>query len=227
MRLGTKVARYVLFALACGVACAQKSVADLEQAALKAHSEWLRLASDLDVRVARMLPCAAAATTAIENTRRAATVRILAVTDYVEAAAEQAAQDAALAQQLRRSQQLAAANYSQEATDSKHEVEDIEKQLGSLVESVHNKISLTTASDQLRSIEHLVDERAKLSATSADSAGILGEQFGELAAALQRREAALRTQVGELFDERGKWISYYNARLARARTECSATGAGR
>lgn len=125
----------LLFALASGAVSAQRNLATLEQSAKKAHTDWLRLASNLEVRVARMLPCSPAATAAIEDVSRAARVRIVALTGYAEAAAEQAADE--------------------------------------------------------------------------------------------NRRAALRRQVGELFEERSKWNAYYNARLARARLECSATGAGR
>lgn len=126
----------LLFAFgATGVSAQKKNLASLEQSAQKAHAEWRRLASNLEVRVARMLPCSPGAITAIQNVERAARVRVIALTEYAEAAAEQAADE--------------------------------------------------------------------------------------------KRQSALRRQVGELFEERGKWNAYYNARLARARLECSATGAGR
>lgn len=125
----------LLFAIVSVAASGQKNLTTLEQSAKKAHTEWLRLASNLEVRVARMLPCSPAATAAIEDVSRAARVRIVALTDYAEAAAAQAADE--------------------------------------------------------------------------------------------KRQTAFRQQVGALFEERSKWNAYYSARLARARLECSVTGAGR
>jgi hypothetical protein len=221
----TIVRRSLLFIFACSLAWAQqKSLADLEQAAMKADAEWFRLASDLDVRVARMFPCAPGAMSAIEDTRRAATARIVAVTTYAEAAAEQAKQDSAMAEQLQKSRTLGAASNSEEALDTEREIADIELQLKILEESVRSKISLTTASNQLRSIENLVQQRAKLLSKSTNSTSSIAGELGDWGRAVEKREAALREQIGDLFEERGKWNSYYNARLARAKVECSAAG---
>ncbi len=224
MYLRTTANCCLLLALSGAAGYGQRNLADLEQTATKAHAEWFRLASDLEARVARMLPCASSATAAIEDTRRAATARILAVTNYVEAAAQQAGQDAAFVHQLQKAQTALAANHGAEALDTEQERADIEAQLKVLGESVRSKISLTTANNQLRSIENLARERVKLVASLSESNALLITQLGDLSAALEKREAALREQVGDLFEERGKWNSYYNARLARTRAECSAGG---
>jgi hypothetical protein len=206
---------------------AQASLADLEQAAVQAHRDWYRLASELDVRVARMLPCDPAAVDAIEQTGRASTARLAALTAYAKARVEEAAREAALARQMLRAETAYLTSVGAERSDTELERARIDTQLSHLAESVRRKVSLTAAQEQLRALEAAVRERGDMVTRAAANGESILAHFDEFLAALDRREAAWRKQLPLLEEERIKWNGYYTARLARARTECAVTGASR
>ncbi len=219
------VSRY-LVALLCAPAFAQ-GLADLDQAATKAHNDWFKLASDLDVRVARMLPCDAGATAAIEETGRAATARIVALTAYTRAAADQAAQDVGMVREIQKSEVARMSGAAADRTDMEAERAAVQTQLATLGESLRRKLTLTSAFDELRIIEALVRDRTSMAATTASASDSASKLYDDLTKSLEQRESALRKQVSALEDERLRWNGYYTARLARARIECSVTGIGR
>jgi hypothetical protein len=204
-----------------------QTLADLDQAATKAHNNWFKLASDLDVRVARMLPCDAQATAAIEETGRAATARIVAMTAYTRAAADQASQDVTAARDIQRSEAARITGAATDRADMEAERVAIQTQLTNLGESVRKKLTLTAAFDDLRIIEAMVRDRTTMASTNVSASESASKLFEDLAKTLEQREAALRKQVAALEDERLRWNGYYTARLARARIECSVTGIGR
>mgnify|MGYP003334884275 CR=1 FL=1 len=97
MRIRSTVLQCVCLAACGSLAFAQRPIPELEQAALSSHTAWYAIASTLDVRVARMLPCDAAATAAIEEVSKASTGRLVALSAYLAGASEQAAKDLAAA----------------------------------------------------------------------------------------------------------------------------------
>jgi hypothetical protein len=227
MWIRSSISLCVLWAAASVSAFAQTSSSDLEQAALGTNTTWFTLASSLDVRVARMLPCDGAATAAIEEVNRASTARLVALTAYLKAITDQAAADVVTARQIQREETAYLTAVGTERTDTEQERAGIETQMNNLAESVRKKVSLTAASDELRQIEASVRERANLVTTNASSAEGSLKYFEDFAATLERREAALRKVQASIEEERTKWNGYYTARLARARVECSAMGGGR
>ena len=219
--------RIFLLAFCGGPLFAQNVLNDLEQEAVNAQARWYGLASVLDTRLQRLLPCDAAATDAIEETHRASTARLVALSAYTKAAAEQAAQDVAKAREIQKSETEYLAAVGADRTDTEQERAGIESQINNLAESVRRKASLTAASDELRALESKVRERASLVAADVSSAEGTLPRFESFAVALQKREAALRKQVAAVEEERTKWNGYYEARFARARVECSSAGIGR
>jgi hypothetical protein len=203
------------------VAVAQ-TVGELEQAAVKAQTDWFRLASDLDIRIARMLPCDTAATSAIDAVNRASSTRLVAFTTYTSAVAQEATNDAAMAHRMQTTLETAPAQ-----PDANAQLTLVQSQLGTLSDSVRRRVSLTTAHDDLRTIEAQIRERANLAATAARSTTNLRGLLIEFTSVLDKRATLLRAQVAALEDERTRWNGYYAARLARARVECSASGLGR
>ena len=221
------ICRILLLATGSGLVCAQSTVSDLEQAASKAQAQWYGLASVLDTRLTRLLPCDATGAAAIEETHRASTARLVALIAYTKAVADQAAQDIAMARQIQRSETEYLATLGPEHTDTEQERAGIVSQINNLTESVRRKVSLTVASDELRALEASVRDRAALVTTNVTATEAALPRFESLVLALTKREAALRKQVVALEDERAKWNGYYTARLARARVECASTGTGR
>lgn len=202
-----------------------QSLSDLEQNALKAQSEWFRLASDLDLRLARMLPCAPAVGTSIEDTHKASTARMEALSAYAAQFLAVASRDLEKARELQKTLTDPQANTTAERADTEQERAGIQSQLTNLAESVRRRVALTVANDELRAIEDLVQERARLVAEGGvtESTRIL---LSNLVVALENREEVIRRQVPALEEERNKWNGFYAARMARARVECSVIGAG-
>lgn len=227
MWIRSSISWCVLLAAAGAHAFGQTSISDLEQAALSTNTAWFTLASSLDVRVARMLPCDAAATAAIEEVNRASTARLIALSAYLKAVTDQAATDVATARQIQREETAYLTGVGTERTDTEQERAGIETQINNLAESVLKKVSLTAASDELRQLETSVRERANMVTTHATAAEGSLKYFEDFAVALEQREIALRKIQTSLEEERTKWNGYYTARLARARVECSAMGGGR
>jgi hypothetical protein len=225
-RLASGCRLFILTSCWCGIVSAQASLKDLEQSAAKAQAQWFGLASVLDTRLTRLLPCDVAVTLAIEDTHRASTGRLAALSNYAKAVVEQASEDVAMARQIQRSEAAYVANMAAERTDTEQERAGIESQINNLAESVRRRVSLTAASDELKALEASVRDRANLVVNNASVAEAALPRFESLAVALEKREAALRKQVSALDDERAKWNGYYTARLARARVECSSTGTG-
>jgi membrane-bound lytic murein transglycosylase len=174
-----------------------------------------------------MLPCDAGAITTIEETHKASTARMAAVSAYTKALADQAAQDVAIASQIQRTEVDYSMSLSAERTDTEQERAGAETQMRNLAESVRKRVSLTAASDELQALEALVRERANLVGANATATEAVLPRYASLVQALEKREAALRKQVSALEEERTKWNGYYAARLARARVECSSSGMGR
>jgi len=214
------------FVLSCcgGLACAQGTLSDLESTAAKAQEQWFSLASTLDTRLSRMLPCNPAVTTAIEEVQQASTARLAALIDYTKAVAAQASRDVAEARQLQRSQSDALANLKAELADTEQERQGIESQVNALAESVRRRVSLTVASDELKALEASVRERAALAVANVAATDGVQPRFDAFAQALVQRETALAKQVAALENERVKWNGYYSARLGRAMVECTETG---
>ncbi|MEO8097047.1 MAG: hypothetical protein ABI811_05055 [Acidobacteriota bacterium] len=208
----------------CSGQSATNALASLEQSATKTHADWLRLATDLEVRVARVLPCDPVASATIEETTRASSARIVALTAYLNAATEQAVRDTGAARQIQQTQRGLLAASGQERSDTELERAGIESQINNLAESVKKKPSLGPAEDQLKALEALVKERAATVSRTADAEQNALALYDQLVLAMERREKTLRQQVSLLEEERTKWNGYYTARLARARIECSVTG---
>jgi len=215
-----------VFVLSCcgGLACAQGSLSDLEATATKAQEQWFSLASTLDTRLSRMLPCNPAVTTAIEEVQRASTARLAALVDYSKAVAAQASRDVAEARQLQRSQSDALANLKAELADTEQERQGIESQVNALAESIRRRVSLTVAIDELKALEASVRDRAALAVANVAATDGVQPRFDALAQVLVQRETALAKQVAALENERVKWNGYYSARLGRAMVECTETG---
>lgn len=205
----------------------QAPLTQLEQAATSARAEWTRLAADLDVRVARLLPCDPAATAAIEDANRASNARFETLGAYLNGVLEQASRDTATAREIQRAEAAALTGAGTERIDTEQERARIQTQFNNLTESVRRKVTLTTATFDLRALEELVRTRSDLAARAVASSAANQQVFEDLAVALEQRETALRKQLPALESERTAWNGYYTARLARARTECAVTNPGR
>ncbi|MEP6962860.1 MAG: hypothetical protein ABI995_12330 [Acidobacteriota bacterium] len=229
--LGSLLTKGFALGLLTGLVCVGQAVVpnvnpltSLEQAATKTHDDWLRLATGLETRVARVLPCDPSATATIEEATRASAARIVALGAYLKASADQAAQDIDAARKIQEAQRALLATNGQERADTEQERAGIESQINNLAESVKKKASLGPAADQLKNLDAMVQDRANTVSKLSSNEDTTATALNGLLQSLERREKALRQQIPLLEEERTRWNGYYSARMARARIECSVTG---
>lgn len=223
-------ARAIVFAcLSIPSAFAQSAVAlaPLEQNLKATETAWVNLARDLDGKLARLLPCDAAAARTIQEANTASQTRLNALTAYLKAAADNAAADLLVVRNIRDGEQGRLTSIPAERTDTEQERAGIESQLRNLADSIRARPGLAPAEQQLKQLETMTRDRSSLTAKqSADGPGVV-EMLNTLSGALERREAALRQMATASSAEAKSWEQYYVARLARTRTECTVTGGGR
>src|SRR5579872_2815826 len=89
LRLGAIAAVFASGAVVSAQTPAPGSLPALQQSVSQRTAEWNTLATNLEQRVARLLPCDPQARAAIEETGRASDARIIALTSYWTVASRQ------------------------------------------------------------------------------------------------------------------------------------------
>lgn len=193
----------------------------LEIAAQKAAAAWQVLARDLDVRLARMLPCDTRAKTAIDEVARASQARLAALDAYYDAAARDAkvrkesTKSMLAAEEARLAEATAAIAHAEESASA------LSKQLEVLTESIKQKPNLDSAGFALNQNQTAVRDGVTNSKNVAARRTPLIAALKELVSAADARDAALAEARTSFEAERARWNGYYAARLARAETECA------
>ena len=202
------------------------SLAPLEQAALKATTDWQVLAQTLDARVLRMLPCDPRAKTAIEEVTKASDARIGALKDYYRAAESQAANRTEGARRLLAAEEGRAAESSADSQHTRDALAAVQAGIADLGEGAKVQISLREAQTSLQQTSAAISLRLRIAQDQAGRRGAVLEAFRNLVAAYEAREKAVK-EAGEAFEaERVRWKAFYAARAQRAQTECALTGGG-
>lgn len=224
VRLGTAG---FLFLLAITIGAAQEPApvqpSPVQQAAEKQTAAWQTLASSLEMRIARMLPCDPRVRSAIEEVSRASEARLGATAQYLQAAAAQAGRDSEAASAALAAEQGSAREGEVETAEAEQERIAIEGQLAELRESVKSKPGLEEARAKLESIADMVRQRSADAQGQAAARTALIAALGDVVTAFQARQKAIESESGALTIETARWSDYYAARLARAQTECSIT----
>jgi hypothetical protein len=210
-----------LFALAGGAAVAQQ--VDLAQTAQKAEADWKNLASGLEPKIARMLPCDPRVKAALEEVSRASEVRLAALGQYLQTELAEAKRDSETARAPSEAAQLGVRELEADRAEAEQERIAVEAQLADLTESVRRRPLLDDARQKLESIVGMTRQRASELQEQVTHRAALAAALAEVAAARQARERALEAQLAALALETSHWGDYYDARLARARTECAVT----
>ena len=205
--------------LGAGILCAQ-DLDSLKQEAERKDAEWSMLASSLEQRLVRMLPCDARIQASVQDAEKASAARLAALAAYWNAAATNVAQRSATWQPDTTSLEVRASEAAKDHADSDELTETLANRQtaiashGTSFAPVQSALaSLTTA---LQHNEELASRRetaskdlAQSAKTLADSNRVLGD---EIAKHLKLMEAETKA-----------WGQYYAARLARAQTECAIT----
>jgi hypothetical protein len=199
------------------------SLVPLEQAVQRSAATWISLASDLDARVARLLPCDTRATAAITEVSRASEVRLASLAVYLRAAAANASVEASAAKLLLTRETARASEDSPERDDTASELAAVQKQIDALANPAKQRASLEDANKVLQQIGAQMKDRAKLAEQLPANSITVQAALRDLVAAFEARESALKDESVAFEAERARWNGYYAARLARAQTECSIT----
>lgn len=199
------------------------SLAALEQTARQRAADWEKLSQALEGSLVRLLPCDPKINAGINDVSRASEARLAALTAYLQAALQQASQDAGDAKRAAAAGDVLASDLSVERADVAQEQAGVNGQLTNLDQSAKRRASLEDPQKTLRQIAALVQQRADLTQTAAGSQTGLTAALREAADASAAREQALREMLAASDTERGRWNGYYAARLTRAQTECAIT----
>jgi len=195
----------------------------LAERAAKAAAQWETLATGLDAKIQRMLPCDPRLTAAIEEVSRASQARLAAMNQYLQAAAARARQDTETARLALAAEQASARDLETDRAEAEQERIAIEAQLSDLSDSVKRRPELEEARAKLHSIRDRVAARAADLQSLAEKRSLLAAALSDLVEARQARQRALEAQLNALALETSRWGDYYAARLARARVECEIT----
>jgi len=219
-----------LWMLAAAIAAAQDKPAGppgaLEQTAANRTGEWDTLASGLELRIARLLPCDPRVQSAIEEVSRASDARLAAVSQYFQTSVAQARDQVEAARRMLANHEAMAREWATERAEAEQERAGIEGQTGELAESVKRRASLGDAKKGLDLIAEMTRQRAEQAGQRVDQAAALGGMLRDLVASYQSRQAWLEQEMSALATEGMRWSAYYPARLARARMECALTNPG-
>jgi hypothetical protein len=198
-------------------------LAALEQTAEEKTKEWDTLATGLEPRIARFLPCDPRVQSAIEEVTRASDARVTAVGKYFEAAIAKAKNQAEDARGILAGQYAFQKEWDAERAEAEQRGAAIERQTSELGEGAKRLASLGDAQKALDGIAETTRQRLAQAGRRLDRAAALGEMLRDLAAAYQARQVGLENEASALAAEGERWGAYYSARLARAQTECAIT----
>ncbi len=200
------------------------ALAGFGQNAVKRNSEWSTLATNLELRLGRLLPCDARIRSAIEETGRASEARVTALTTYWMALSGKSKSQLDAIRRLMAQEEARKGDWIADHADVVQERAAVTEQNNLLAEGVARvpalagaQSALTATTQAMLPIETQTGER--------QSAGeVLATELSDLLAASQARQVAIDAQLKFISAEGARWSAYYAARLSRAQTECAITG---
>lgn len=194
------------------------------QNAEKRTNELSILASSLEQKVARMLPCDPRVRTAIEEVSRASEARFAALIAYWQEIAKRSSGQAETARMLIADNDARRAEWRADRADSEQEQTRLGTQTSDLRESARQQAALATAARVLNGISQNTAAAAKQTVTREEASAKLDASLKDLIKATQARQTAIENEVKALGTENDRWTAYYAARIMRAQMECSITG---
>ena len=200
------------------------SNSEAAQNAEKRTNEWSILASNLEQRVIRMLPCDPRVRTAIEEVSRASGARFLALTAYWQEIAKRSNDQAETARRLIADNASRLADWKADSADSEQEQTRVGAQTSDLRDAARQQAALAAAAQALNGISQNVAAVAKQGIGREDASRKLDADLNAWITATQARQAAIEDELKALAAENSRWTAYYAARITRAQMECSITG---
>ena len=211
---------FLLLLAAAAPAQVGSQLDSLAATAARASANWETLATGLDAKIARMLPCDPRLTQAIQDVSQASQARLAARNQYLQAALAESGQDTETARLAVQAGQTAARELETDRAEADEERIAVEGQLSDLSDSVKLRPALGDARTQLQAIAAKIAARSTAIQSQIARRAALLTALNNLYQARQARQRALQAQLSALSLETLRWTDYYAVRLARARTEC-------
>ncbi len=188
--------------------------------------EWAALASGLEQKLLRLLPCDGRVRTSIDEVSRASDARFAALTAYWQGIAAKSKLHAAAARKALDAEQSSAGEWKSSTVDAEQESAGIAGQQSDLAAGAAKMPSLSAAKQTLDSIADASKQDALKAKDQEARAAGLGADLRDLVTADDALQSAVDAQIRALAAESQRWTAYYLARAGRAQMECAITNAG-
>lgn len=220
LRLGAIVAVFALRGTLSAQDAARDSLPALQQTVSQRTSEWNTLASNLEQRIARLLPCDPQARAAIVETGRASDARSIALTSYWTVASIESKSQVEAIRGLLAQEEARVGDGAAEADEAKLDSGLAAAQGASLASGVRQLPALESPQKDQEAIAEQYRVLEKQAQERASNESRLIDDWRELLKASQARQAAIDDRVKTVGAEGQRWSAYYTARQARAQVEC-------
>ncbi len=197
------------------------SLPALQQTVAQRTAEWNTLATNLEQRVARLLPCDPQARAAIDEAGRASDARVIALTSYWTVASLRSKTQVEAIRGLLAQEEDKVGDWAVEDSQAKADVTFATAQATSLATGVAQIPPLANPQKDLEAIAEqykLLDKQAQ---ERASSHARLIDDLRALLNAAQARQLAIDQRLKTVGIEGQSWSAYYAARQARGQVECA------
>jgi len=222
--------RLRLSAIAAGIAAAgallaqdteANSLARLQENAAKRTTEWNLLATNLEQRLARLLPCDPRVRTSIEEAGRAYDARTVALTSYWTMVSIKSKAQIEAIRGLLAEEEGRAGDWAKDHTEAQLDVATTAAQAAALGPAIRQLPALANPQKNLEAIAQMYRTIEGQTQERETSVGQLVDDLRELLKSSQTRQAAIEDQLKAIGTEGQRWSGYYAARQLRAQIECS------
>jgi len=193
----------------------------LQQTVSQRTAEWNTLATNLELRVARLLPCDPQARAAIDEVSRASEARTVALTSYWTVASVRSQTQVEDIRGLLAQEENKVGDWVVDANQAKVDVALAKAQGASLATGVAQVPALANPQKDLEAIAGQYSLLETQAQDRVASHGHLIDDLRELLKTTQTRQAAIDQRLKTVGVEGQIWSAYYRARQARAQAECS------
>ena len=220
LRLGAIVAVFAPGGIVSAQTPAPSSLAELQQSVSQRTAEWNTLATNLELRVARLLPCDPQARAAIGEVSRASEARSVALTSYWTVASLQSKTQVEAIRRLLSQEEERVGDWVVDASQAQTDIAFAAGLKTSLASSASQAPAWANPQKELDAIAEQYRLLGKQAQDRAAAHGRLIEDLRGLLNASQARQAAIDERVRTVSVEGQRWSAFYAARQARAQSEC-------
>ena len=220
-RLGAIATVFALEGIVSAQGPTPSSLPALQQSVSQRTTEWNTLATNLEQRVARLLPCDPQARAAIDEVSRASEARSVALTSYWTVASVQSKTQVEAIRRLLAQEEARVGDWVVDASQAQADVAFATALRTSLASSASQVPALANPQKNLEAIAEQYRLLEKQAQERAAGGARLIDDLRELSNTSQARQAAIDERLRTVGVEGQRWSAYYAARQARAQTECS------